>query len=98
MNSSQSLEYIVGWLSKRCDGLWEHHNGIVLQTTDNPGWMIRLTSKDEFPRLNENVPVDVSTENCEGLISNDGLAMFSTSLENLLHDVVKLLKIRENEN
>ena len=38
------------WLEQRfralCDGSWEHHNGIVIDTLDNPGWRVRIDLRE----------------------------------------------------
>ncbi len=30
------------WVADQCDGEWEHGDGIVISTLDNPGWAIDL--------------------------------------------------------
>jgi hypothetical protein len=40
MDSSKKLQII---LSHFINGQWEHEDGIVIQTLDNPGWMIRVS-------------------------------------------------------
>ena len=36
------LKWIQHWYAKHCDGDWEHDNGIVIETLDNPGWRVLI--------------------------------------------------------
>lgn len=38
----QTIEVIERWFKARCDGLWEHHHGLRLETADNPGWLLTI--------------------------------------------------------
>ncbi len=44
MKSSESkpLMIIDKWFTDNCDGLWEHHRGLKIETTDNPGWLMTI--------------------------------------------------------
>jgi len=37
-----SVRQIEEWFKERCDGKWEHHVGINLRSTDNPGWWMTV--------------------------------------------------------
>ena len=37
------LQQLDDWFSSQCDGDWEHQFGINLETTDNPGWLMRVS-------------------------------------------------------
>lgn len=39
---SQPVDVIQDWFKTHCDGLWEHHHGLKLETTDNPGWLLTI--------------------------------------------------------
>ena len=45
MDNVQKLQL---WYSKQCDGSWEHHYGVSIDTLDNPGWtvLVDLTGTD----------------------------------------------------
>ena len=45
MNNLRKLQL---WYSKQCDGSWEHHYGVSIDTLDNPGWtvVVDLTGTD----------------------------------------------------
>ncbi|MFO0835767.1 MAG: Imm53 family immunity protein [Phycisphaerales bacterium] len=30
------------WWKSQCDGEWEHEFGIIIQTMDNPGWIVKI--------------------------------------------------------
>lgn len=37
-----ALREINQWFQSNCNGDWEHGYGIKIETTDNPGWMVRI--------------------------------------------------------
>jgi hypothetical protein len=49
------------WYSQQCNGEWEHHRGVLIQSCDNPGWWVKIdlagtTLEDSsFERIAENV-------------------------------------------
>jgi bacillopeptidase F (M6 metalloprotease family) len=100
MNTLQetNIQYLARWVEVRCDGKWEHQNGITLQNTDNPGWLIRIKSAMDFPLGNEAVPFDLSEGTVSGLMSADGIALYSPSLDDLLNRSVQVLTIRDKLN
>ncbi len=57
------LQTLQNWYATHCDGEWEHHHGITIQTCDNPGWWVKvdLTGTElqsrPFPHVSENVDV-----------------------------------------
>lgn len=36
------LEKLQAWFAGQCDGEWEHAFGVSIQTTDNPGWWVKV--------------------------------------------------------
>ena len=36
------LSWLQQWYAAQCDGDWEHHHGVKIQTVDNPGWEVRV--------------------------------------------------------
>ena len=40
--TSSSLDFLIEWFARQCDGDWEHGLGISIGTLDNPGWMIDI--------------------------------------------------------
>jgi len=37
-----TLERLQAWFQAQCDGDWEHHKGISIQSSDNPGWWVKI--------------------------------------------------------
>jgi hypothetical protein len=37
-----ALTWLQGWYATQCDGGWEHENGLMIETTDNPGWFLKI--------------------------------------------------------
>lgn len=37
-----AVPLIDDWFRRKCNGQWEHHLGISLTTTDNPGWWLTV--------------------------------------------------------
>jgi hypothetical protein len=58
------VEELQGWYRGHCNGEWEHHYGISIETCDNPGWWVRIDLKGTelesrgFQSLTENVGAD----------------------------------------
>jgi hypothetical protein len=42
------LQGLQQWFAAECNGDWEHSYGIVIETTDNPGWSVEV-DLDETP-------------------------------------------------
>lgn len=36
------LQELEKWYENCCDGEWEHHFGVTIETLDNPGWQVRI--------------------------------------------------------
>ena len=37
-----AIQRLVVWFQSQCDGDWEHGDGIVIESMDNPGWWIKI--------------------------------------------------------
>lgn len=37
-----NLSELARWYARHCDGTWEHQRGISIQSTDNPGWWVKI--------------------------------------------------------
>jgi len=33
---------LQNWYAKQCNGDWEHMQGVKIETSDNPGWFIKV--------------------------------------------------------
>jgi len=40
------LSRLTKWFDEQCNGDWEHHYGIKIETLDNPGFLIKIDIKD----------------------------------------------------
>lgn len=40
---SEGLQQLQSWFAEQCNGEWEHDHGISVQTTDNPGWWVKIS-------------------------------------------------------
>ena len=36
------FEKLSAWYEAQCNGDWEHHYGIQIETLDNPGWRVTI--------------------------------------------------------
>jgi hypothetical protein len=41
-SDQEMLSSLQKWFQERCDGDWEHGNGIKIYTVDNPGWRLKI--------------------------------------------------------
>ena len=68
------LAHIEDWYLANCDGDWEHHRGLTIQTLDNPGWLVEIdlvgTPMEEIPfdhfRLNRSKDDWVDCQSVDG--------------------------------
>jgi hypothetical protein len=55
------LRDLQRWFARQCDGVWEHHHGVRIETCDNPGWWVKVDlsgtglESRPFQRIAENV-------------------------------------------
>jgi hypothetical protein len=38
---TDELAWLEQWYQEQCDGDWEHHCGVTIETLDNPGWLVQ---------------------------------------------------------
>jgi len=56
-----TLNRIQSWYQRQCNGIWEHSLGVLIESTDNPGWWVKINiagTKLEavpFEEIRENV-------------------------------------------
>lgn len=36
----------MSWYDSNCNGSWEHHHGVQIDTLDNPGWLVTISTID----------------------------------------------------
>ena len=81
----KALHVIEKWFARHCDDLWEHSHGIVLETTDNPGWLctidIEVTSE---MALDLAIPLNKNW-NAEMLVDDaNKIRVYSTKIDQCL--------------
>lgn len=54
------LAWLQQWYRDHCNGQWEHHNGIEINTLDNPGWAVKIDGL--APTLGPHLPMRVDDE------------------------------------
>lgn len=42
------INFLEKWYESNCDGDWEHHYGIKIETLDNPGWYVEVDLIDTY--------------------------------------------------
>jgi len=58
------INWIQNWYKENCDGEWEHHQGIKVETLDNPGWNVEINFNFTNTKIsNENWKVYEFSEN-----------------------------------
>jgi hypothetical protein len=85
MDEGSAISTLERWYKGHCDGTWEHHLGITIETTDNPGWV--LTFKEL--RLAKDVLADVLGDllrECDSQVGTDRtmVRVFAPSLQQVL--------------
>ena len=51
---AMDISELENWFKDRYNGDWEHQAGISIESTDNPGWYIKVDFDDlEFPNATE---------------------------------------------
>ncbi|HEY4358468.1 MAG TPA: immunity 53 family protein [Acidobacteriaceae bacterium] len=60
----ETLSRLQQWYLDQCDGDWEHHYGVKIDTLDNPGWTLKvdLTGTSAEDHLLDRVTIE-RTEN-----------------------------------
>lgn len=38
----ETLTRLQAWYQKQCDGEWENDRGVSIESTDNPGWWVKI--------------------------------------------------------
>jgi hypothetical protein len=92
MNEMKMLEVIDSWLKNLADGEWEHHNGLTIESTDNPGWMIRINLPDGLFKNIEIIQASLrKLSSAEGAVKEGVLILYSPCLGSLIRDTAFIL-------
>ncbi len=42
MDDENTFERLTAWYTRQCNGLWEHQQGVSIESCDNPGWWVKV--------------------------------------------------------
>jgi hypothetical protein len=94
---SDDIQVLDDWYQRNCNGLWEHHGGIRIETCDNPGWL--ATIKD-LPRKKETNLAHLQSllKNLDVEIRDDvqEIRVFARSLRHCLAAMARLIELGSN--
>ena len=71
MNPIQELQR---WYRNSCDGVWEHHFGVHIETLDNPGWRFVVDLEGtslqgrSFQEINQGVGLDARAQGDDWMV------------------------------
>lgn len=92
MMPTDPLDEMDAWFKRHCDDLWEHQNGITLETTDNPGWLVTIDGSIDEGSLNE-VDTEIRKQwSAECLLRKHGkICVYAVSLKDCIHATAYVL-------
>lgn len=66
------IDWTTNWYAENCNGDWEHNNGVLIETLDNPGWSIQIDLSDTIlsGKKLEEISIDISDSNWYRVSSN----------------------------
>ena len=68
-----TLSRLQAWYARQCNGDWEHHHGVSIESCDNPGWWVKISLVDTplqgmaFTEISENIDVNRRATNSSWL-------------------------------
>lgn len=99
MNIDDQIKVLNSWYHNHTDGDWEQHLGLTIESTDNPGWMLKMDVLlgDEFKSKYLNIDY-LNSNSIEGIYEKDKLFLFSVNLSDLIFSASKILLLIEEQN
>jgi hypothetical protein len=86
-----SLRAIDDWFKRRCDGLWEHHHGFTLESTDNPGWLVTIDQRIDCKPLDQ-LRATLHELEAEVAVDDDTVKIWCPALHNCMQAVASVLE------
>ena len=85
MSLNEALEAIEEYFESNCNGSWEHHAGISIESTDNPGWVITFIAL-QIENKDLHDIVESVLKSFDAQVQNDGksLRVFAPKLSSCL--------------
>jgi hypothetical protein len=68
------LKWLQNWFFQNCDGKWEKEQRLLIETIDNPGWLLTLQLKNSINDNNaiEDLSIERTEKNwCQSYIKNN---------------------------
>lgn len=59
-----ALSRLQAWYARQCNGEWEHHHGVSIESCDNPGWWVKISLGNTplqgvaFAEISENTDIN----------------------------------------
>lgn len=93
MNVSQAVESIDCWFKKMADDEWEHHNGITIESSDNPGWILSIDLPESSSGQGSEIAEIIKNRpNVEGGLVEGKLRIYSSELSAVVETAGVILK------
>ncbi len=85
------------WFENHCDGTWEHHYGITIETSDNPGWILTFKELKITKKILADTIGDLLRD-YDAQVGADGttIRVFAPSLNKVLLAAAILIEKSEN--
>lgn len=95
-----AIQKIDQYYSSKCNGEWEHYLGISMETTDNPGWLVKF---DDLPMDNKTLSslVEKLLLHLNSQVSSDGtiVRLFAPTLrECILSSAILIDEVQKRRN
>ncbi len=95
MNVSEAIGEIDSWFKKMVDDEWEHHNGVTIESSDNPGWILSIDlpkrDSDWEARISDSVR---NLPNIQGGLLEGKLRIYSLELSAVIEAAGLILKCK----
>jgi hypothetical protein len=93
MNVSEAIKEIDSWLKKMANDEWEHHNGVTIESSDNPGWILSIDLPDGNLKISSEIINSVSKmRSVEGDVFEGKLRIYSSELSAVIEAAGLILK------
>ncbi|HJR56265.1 MAG TPA: immunity 53 family protein [Rhizomicrobium sp.] len=72
MADSDNIAWLMNWYLAQCNEDWEHQNGVLIDTLDNPGWSLTIDLEGTslagkpFKPVFENIPEVEAEQGLDG--------------------------------
>ena len=94
MSLNDPIRTIDQWFASKCNGQWEHHEGILIQTTDNPGWLATVNSMSiEREKLAREIGDLLRDHGAQVATDGSIVRVYASSLTDCLNALAKVMNI-----